>query len=167
MGDHYEYLAVYVDDILIASKDPQAIIDLLKAEPHSFMLKHAGPVERFLGMVFFRDEDGNLCWSPREYIDRMVDAFEHTFGHKPKQNVSSPLEKNDHPELDMMELLDMDGVNKYQSLIGALQWSISLGRFEVMTAIMTLSSFHVAPRQGHMDRIDKATWTASSGFMLS
>ena len=155
MGDHYEYLAVYVDDILIASKNPQAIIDLLKAKPHSFMLKHAGPVERFLGMVFFRDEDGNLCWSPREYIDRMVDAFEHTFGHKPKQNVSSPLEKNDHPELDMTELLDMDGVNKYQSLIGALQWSISLGRFDVMTAVMTLSSFRVAPRQGHMDRIKR------------
>jgi len=85
----------------------------------------------------------------------MVEAFEHTFGHKPKQNISSPLEKNDHPELDMTELLDMDGVSKYQSLIGALQWSISLGRFDVMTAVMTMSGFRVAPRQGHMDRIKR------------
>ena len=26
-GDHYEYIAVYVNDLLIASKAPQAIID--------------------------------------------------------------------------------------------------------------------------------------------
>ena len=29
-GDHYEYIAVYVDDLLIASKKPQAIVDILK-----------------------------------------------------------------------------------------------------------------------------------------
>ena len=27
-GDHYEYVAVYVDDLAIASRNPQAIIDM-------------------------------------------------------------------------------------------------------------------------------------------
>ena len=33
-GDHYEYIAVYVDDLLIASKNPQWIIDYLGLHHH-------------------------------------------------------------------------------------------------------------------------------------
>ena len=29
MGDHYEYIAVYIDDLMYLSKDPQAIVDAL------------------------------------------------------------------------------------------------------------------------------------------
>jgi len=35
--------------------------------------------------------------------------------------------------------------------IGALQWSISLGWFDIATAVMMLSGFRVAPQHGHMD----------------
>ncbi len=42
------------------------------------------------------------------------------FGSKPKQNITSPLEKGDHPELDMSDELDLEGIKNYQSLIGAL-----------------------------------------------
>ena len=37
-GDHYEHIAVYVDDLLIVSRDPQAIIDSL-TKVHKFKLK--------------------------------------------------------------------------------------------------------------------------------
>jgi hypothetical protein len=96
-GDHYEYLAVYVDDILIASKNPQAIIDALTSDPINFKLKGTGPVEFHLGCNYFRDEDGTLCVAPLKYIDRMVDAYKAMFGTGPKQNIQSPLEKGDHP----------------------------------------------------------------------
>jgi hypothetical protein len=45
-----------------------------------------------------------------------------------------------------------DRVQQYQSLIGSLQWAVSLGRFDVTTAVMTLSSFRAIPRQGHLER---------------
>ena len=73
------------------------------------------------------------------------------FGSKPKA-YSSPLEKNDHPELDTSEELDMEGIKQFQSLIGSLQWAISLGRFDINTAVMTLSSFRACPRDGHLQR---------------
>jgi hypothetical protein len=152
-GDHYEYLAVYVDDILIASKNPQAIIDALTSDPINFKLKGTGPVEFHLGCNYFRDEDGTLCVAPLKYIDRMVDAYKAMFGTGPKQNIQSPLEKGDHPELDESPLLGEDGIKKYQSLIGTLQWTISLGRFDIATAVMTMSSFRVAPREGHLERL--------------
>jgi hypothetical protein len=65
----------------------------------------------------------------------------------------SPLEKNDHPELETSDLLDEDGIVQYQPLIGILQWTITLGRFDVGTAVMTMSAFRVAPRVGHLARL--------------
>ena len=54
MGDHYEYLACYVDDLAIASRNPQAIIDALEGAPHNFKLKGTGTMEFHLGCDFFR-----------------------------------------------------------------------------------------------------------------
>jgi len=93
--------------------------------------------------------------TPRVYIDKLIDTHIRIFGTKPKQLITSPLEKGDHPELDMSKELDEDGIRNYQSLIGALQWSISLGWLDIATAVMSLSSFHVAPHQGHMDRAQR------------
>ncbi len=153
-GDHYEYIAVYVDDLMIASRMPGKIVDMLESA-YKFKLKGTGPVKVHLGCDYFRDDEGILCMAPRKYIERMIDSYEQMFGCKPPRNVSSPLEKGDHPELDASPELDMDGVKKYQSLIGALQWSISLGRIDITTAVMSMSSFRVAPREGHLDRVKR------------
>ena len=152
-GDHYEYIACYVDDLLIASRNPQAIIDGLMAAPHKFKLKGTGPVSFHLGCDFFRDEDGTLCVGPRRYIERLASQYKSMFGEMPSTRVTSPLEKGDHPELDTSQLLDEEDVTKYQSLIGALQWTITLGRFDIAVAVMTMSGFRAAPRVGHLDRV--------------
>jgi hypothetical protein len=103
-------------------------------------------------MGFSRDSDGTLCITPLKYIEKMINHYEKIFGESPRQNVSSPLEKGDHPELNTSELLDSQGIAIFQSLIGALQWVITIGRFDVQTAVMTLSGFRVAPRRGHLDQ---------------
>ena len=154
-GDHYEYIAVYVDDLLIASKDPQSIINALTDKPNNFKLKGTGPVTYHLGCDYFRDADGTLCMAPKKYIERMVAQYTKLFGQAPSQRVQSPLEKNDHPELDDSELLDEENIAKYQSLIGVLQWTISLGRFDIATAVMTMSSFRAMPRVGHLERVKR------------
>jgi len=138
--DKYEYIAVYVDDLAIAARDPKQIIEMLMTK-YKFKLKGTGPISFHLGMDFFRDDHGVLCMAPRQYIEKMCGNFERMFGHPPKQVVTSPIEKNDHPELDTSDLLDDEDIIKYQSLIGALQWVVSIGWFDVMTAVMTLSSF--------------------------
>jgi hypothetical protein len=45
-ASHYEYLATYVDGILIWSKDPMAIIKLLE---NPYMLNSVGIPEYYLG----------------------------------------------------------------------------------------------------------------------
>jgi hypothetical protein len=37
-------------------------------------------------------------------------------------------------------------------MIDSLQWAISLGRFDIQTATMTMSQFRSAPRKGHIER---------------
>ena len=79
--------------------------------------------------------------APQQYIDRLAASYEKMFGKKPNAKMYSPLEKGDHPELDDSELLDAEGIQQYQSLIGSLQWAISLGRFDIATSAMSTSSF--------------------------
>ena len=133
-----------MDDLAIISKDPSSITDILITK-YQFKLKGTGPITFHLGCDFFCDEDGTLCMAPKKYIEKMVANYECLFGSKPSQSVSSPLEKGDHPELDISELLEEKDIQVYQSLIGGLQWAVSLGRMDITTAVMTLSGFHVAP----------------------
>ena len=44
----------------------------------------------------------------------------------------------DHPELDTSELLDGNGITQYQSLLGQLQWTDSLGRSDISTSVMSM-----------------------------
>lgn len=149
----YEYIAVYVDDIAIAAKDPESIIECLK-NVHLLQLKGVGLMKFHLGCDFFKDPDNTLCFGPKKYIEKMLQNYEHLFKEKPKE-YSSPLEKNDHPELDMSEYLNSTNIKIYQSLIGAIQWVVSLGRFDVHTAVMTMSHFRIAPKEGHLSRLKR------------
>jgi hypothetical protein len=143
-GTKYEYVGVYVDDLAIAMDDPKVFLDILESK-FSFKLKGSGEINFHLGCDFFRDEDGTLCMKPEKYVSKMIQGYEQMFGSMPKRKVYSPLEKGDHPELDTSELCDMTDVEKYQSLIGSLQWAVSLGRIDITTAVMTLSSFRAVP----------------------
>ena len=108
------------------------------------------------GNNFARDDDGTLWVGPKSYIEKMIGECERLFGEKPKAKHRSPLQDGDHPELDDSPPLDEDGIiRKCQSLIGTLQWTIALGRFNVATAVMSVSSFRVAPREGHMERFKR------------
>jgi hypothetical protein len=55
------------------------------------------------------------------------------------------LEKGDHPKLDTSELCTTEQVTRYQSMIGTLQWIVTIGRFNMHTAVMTMSGFLIAP----------------------
>ena len=70
-SSHYEYLATYVDDILIWSKDPMTVIKSLE---NIYSLKNVGIPEYYLGgnVEFLGDswknQDLRLAISARTYI---------------------------------------------------------------------------------------------------
>ena len=151
-GDKWEYIGTYVDDLCASLRDPQATMDILTGK-YGFKLKGVGPIVFHLGCDFWHEDDGTFCYAPKKYLEKMMDGYTRMFGEAPSSNnISSPLEKGDHPELDTSEFLDEEGQQKYQSIIGSMQWAISLGRFDLSVAIMTLSAYRASPRKGHLDR---------------
>src|SRR5688500_16398191 len=74
---------------------------------------------------------------------------------KPSTKVYLLLERGDHPEIDESNLLDKLGIEQYQSLIGFLQWAISLECFDIASAVMSMLSFHIAPRRGHLQQLQR------------
>lgn len=154
VGDKYEYVAVYVDDLAMALVDPQSFITALENQ-YGFKLKGTGPIKFHLGCDFFRDNDGTLCMSPKKYTEKVLNEYQRMFAKRPRLNSYSPIEHGDHPELDTSPFLDPDMTQQYQSLVGSLQWAVSLGRIDIATAVMTMSSFRAAPREGHLERVKR------------
>jgi hypothetical protein len=71
-NNQYEYIAVHVDDLAIAMKNPQEFTDVL-VNKHKFKLKKGtGSMAFHLGMNFTRDDDGTLCISPKKYIEKLI-----------------------------------------------------------------------------------------------
>ena len=153
--DHYEYVATYVDDLTLAMKDPEELVERMKKKPYNLDFKGTGELKFQLGCGFERDKDGTLYMEASKYVTRMEEAYLRYFGQLPSTKAKQPLDKNDHPELDTSELLEEEETTIYQSLIGMAQWAISIGRFDIQTAIMTLSSFRAMPRRGHLDQIKR------------
>ena len=145
-GTCSEYIAVYVDDLAIAAKDPQAFCNELK-EKYNLKLKGVGPLEYHLGCTYKKDPDGTLAADPRKYVNKILESYERMFNEKPRKS-RPPLEGGDHPELDTSELCDDHQTKQFQTLIGQLQWLISLGRFDIAVHVMSLSRFRAQPRKG-------------------
>jgi len=152
----YEYVCTWVDDWLCALLNPDKFTDALKTDPYNFKLKDVGEPSYHLGGDFFRDSDGTLCYGAQTYVARLAADYKNLFdGEDPPSNIKSPLPKNDHPELDTSDLCGPMDLAKYQSLIGALQWTISLCRFDIANAVMTMGRYRAAPRVGHLDRVKR------------
>jgi Reverse transcriptase (RNA-dependent DNA polymerase) len=73
-GYIYEYIALYMDDLAIAMKNPTEFTDILENK-HKFKLKGTEPIAFQLGMDFTRDKDNTLCISPTTYIEKLVKNY--------------------------------------------------------------------------------------------
>jgi histone deacetylase 1/2 len=128
-------------------KQPEVFFKEL-IEVHGYKLKGVGEPNYHLGGNYFRDPDGTLVWGAQKYITRLLENYERTYGEMPPK-YCSPMEKEAHPELDESALMGPEDIKKFQSHIGALQWCVTLGRFDIACAVMMLARFRVQPRVGH------------------
>ena len=78
----YEYVCVYVDDLLVVMKEPETFFQNL-SKRHGYMLKGVGDPEYHLGGNFGRDSDGTLFWGAKTYIEKSLKAYEHILAHYP------------------------------------------------------------------------------------
>ena len=92
---------------------------------------------------------------PKKYIEKLKETYVRLFNTEPSKGLKTPLEKNDHPELDTSEILEGHEVNHYLTMVGQLQWLITLGRFDIQAQVITMSRFQAQPRKGHLERLKR------------
>ena len=148
----YEFIAVYVDDLCIAAESSSASIQIFKSKYH-LRVKGDGKLTYHLGADYFEDPDGTFVSQPKQYIDKLADTYKRLFNEDPPTGHKTPLDKNDHPKQDISEILEGDMAAKYLTMVGHLQWLVTLGRFDIHAQVASMSRFRAAPSQGHMDRL--------------
>jgi hypothetical protein len=52
-----------------------------------------------------------------------------------------------------VQLCDADQIAQYQSMIDALQRIVTIGMFDINTAVVTMSGFRMSPRIGNLNRL--------------
>lgn len=126
---YFEYKFVYVDDILVCSTNPAAVIETLGKAYH---LKEGsiGLPTQYLGAQIkphhFEDMPANQFWSmsSHKYVKDAVRNLEldlKKIGKKlPSGRITTPLQYGYCPELDVSPLLDAEHTTFYQQLIGIL-----------------------------------------------
>ena len=78
-SNDYIYLLLYVDDMLIASKNRADIEELKYKLKSKFDMKDLGPARRILGMEITRNQDtGTMAITQESYIKRILHKFSMT-----------------------------------------------------------------------------------------
>ena len=156
---YYEMVLVYVDDILVFSKQPKAIMDDLD----KFYELKPGSVkepEIYLGANFEKMQlpDGHVEWgmSSKSYVKNAIKVIEGLLieddpDAKLKTTAKSPFPNGYKPELDVtLELNDVQ-TSRFLQLIGILRWAVELGRLDIFVEVSLLSQYQALPRQGHLE----------------
>jgi hypothetical protein len=155
--EYYEYLLVYVDDLLVLSEMPKAILDDINTY---FQLKpgSVGTPDLYLGAKLSKITMPNgvtaWCNSSHRYVQeaiRNTEKFIQKHGAKMlRKKTQSPMEANYRPELDVSPILPADTANYYQSQLGILRWIVELGRIDIATEVSMLAAHNALPREGHL-----------------
>ena len=137
---------------MVIAYDPNAFFERLWPI-HNYKLKGVSLPECDLGRNFTHNADGILCLGSKTCIEKLMQSYECNFGSLPCKENKPGANADDHPELDDSAFLDIAGIQLYQSMIGALQWCVTLGRIDIAFRVMIMSHFWIEPREGHLARL--------------
>jgi hypothetical protein len=151
--EYYEYLFVYMDDILAIGIDPSNVLTRLNKyfalKPDSIL-----PPDDYLGTKLKETvlTNGVKAWgqSSSHYIHNavanlglwMVDKE-----YKLPRKAPTPMVASYCPEIDVSPVLVAENC---QSLIGVLRWVVEIGRIDITTEVSMLASHMAMPREGHL-----------------
>ncbi len=148
-GSGYDYISTYVDDFLITAQDPWIYMKRLQ---EIYVIKEPKIPDVYLGATYTGDPSGNWSINAKQYIRESIRQIEQRLGIQIREE-KTPMKTNDHPEEDDSPILNNDMHREYQSLVGMLQWAVSLCRIDVCYAVSSMSRFCSCPREGHFTRL--------------
>jgi hypothetical protein len=160
---YYEYILVYVDDVLIVSHSPNTHLERIQAN-YELNPSSIGPPTRYLGADVRKvtrpgDPSGKEYWSfsAVTYIKnavRNVKLMLQAEGRNLKTTAKTPFPSSAYrPETDTSDECNDEMSSRYSQLIGVLRWSVELGRIDIYTETALLSQHLALPRVGHLETV--------------
>ncbi|KAM7516588.1 hypothetical protein LguiA_006171 [Lonicera macranthoides] len=147
-------LLLYVDDMLIVSRNPSRIKELKKQLSKSFAMKDLGIAKQILGIRIYRDrEKKQLYLSQEKYIEKVLERFKM---NKAKV-VSCPLASHfklstKHSPSIEKEIRDMERV-PYASAVGSLMYAMVCTKPDITHAVGVVSRFLSNPGRDHWNAV--------------
>jgi Reverse transcriptase (RNA-dependent DNA polymerase) len=161
-GERYwEFVLMYVDDIMCISHDPQKVMDCI-GRVYTLKKGSVGEPTTYLGAqiskYYLPDDPTKVRWamSADDYLKRAVKEVEMKIGEvdwKLCTRAVTAMYSGYRPEMDVAPELDAEQYNYYQGLIGVLRWACELGRLDILPDVSKLSHFLAAPRVGHLEQV--------------
>ena len=169
---YYEYVLMYVDDILSISCDPRSILEDIQGMFKFKNGKRATP-EFYLGAKLQqKDINGMTCWTitSQDYVKAAVKNVEETIkksGRRlPTSNIDTPMNITFSPEMDITEELNKDDTTYFQELIGVLRWATEIGRVDILLEVSLLSQYQAIPREGHLEQLLHMPYARSNSMLF-
>jgi Reverse transcriptase (RNA-dependent DNA polymerase) len=161
-GERYwEFVLMYVDDIMCISHDPQKVMDHI-GKVYTLKKGSVGEPTTYLGAqigkYYLPDNPTKVRWSMSadDYLKRAVKEVETKLGEVDRKLATravTPMTGCYRPEMDVTPELNAEQHNYFQGLIGVLRWACELGRIDILPDISKLSHFLAAPRIGHLEQV--------------
>jgi hypothetical protein len=154
----YEYVLIYVDDILCISDNSQELLERIDKyfpmKPNSI-----GKPDIYLGAklsgVSLPNQVEAWVMSPSKYIQEACNNAKQW--HKENQSqwrypskCTAPFSTKYRPECDVTPKLEPEEASYFQSIIGVLRWAVELGGIDIMAEVSMLSSHLALPCDGHL-----------------
>ena len=136
---------LYVDDLLIGSKDLDRIIRTKRELKSKFKMKDLGQVRDILGMRIDREgQTGSIRLSQKRYIEELLEKF----NMKDCKSMATSMEVNERFVNESESKEDMQH-KPYRELIGSLIYLANATRPDIAFATNALSRFYENPKIAH------------------
>ena len=114
-GNHYEYIAVYVDDLAICMKDPQAFCDTVE-EKYTLKLKELDPSVTILDVDIPEMKMEPLLLIEKNMLKKSLSHMKKMLGSKPKKT-RTPLMAGDRPKMTYLNFVIKTKSNNIKQLL--------------------------------------------------
>jgi hypothetical protein len=156
---YYEYVLMYVDNILAISCDAKSILEDVQK---TFKLKNdrIETPEFYLGAKLQEKAiNGVKYWTitSQDYVKAAVknvkEAIKRDGRRLPTSNIDTPMNITYTPELDVTEELNESDITLFQEWIGVLRWATEIGRVDILLEVPLLLQYQASPREGHFEQL--------------
>ncbi|CAA7059582.1 unnamed protein product [Microthlaspi erraticum] len=144
------YLLLYVDDMLVAAKNMEAINQLKKELSLRFEMKDLGPEKRILGMEIIRDRASHALWLSQEgYLNRILETYNMTEAKHTVTPLGAHLRLRATTEKQLAEDEEYMKSVPYANVVGSIMYAMIGTRPDLAYPVGVISRFMSQPIRDH------------------